>query len=107
MSNNNVVSNQTDKLKNKVIKRTVLLIFGSIAACALSVALPTLYLTPLRQVTYGANAAPPAQAFPIGALIPLVIMVVILAALAYALYDVIRLFVQYRKSKEMDSVMFP
>jgi hypothetical protein len=98
----------TEKLKLKMLARVAMLGVGTILSCALLVVLPALYVLPVRSEVYeGPPIAPAPETFPWGALIPPVVMLILLLGLAYIAYDGVRLFLQYRKSKEHDEVMFP
>lgn len=104
----NEIKTPTEQLRLKVIKRSLLLIGGIILSCALTFVLPLLYLTPIRvETSTGAAPSGAEMAFPFAALISVIMLAALGAALLYVLYDVIRLFIQYRKSKQMDEVMFP
>lgn len=100
----NELKNQTntDSLRLKVVQRILLLVFGCIVTGAATLFMPGLYYFLARTET-----PPSTSTSPFIAIIPLVILLLLVAGLGYALYDAIRLFMQYRRSKEMDEVMFP
>jgi hypothetical protein len=113
----------TDQLRTKVLQRVVLLTFGCITSCLALMIIPLLYVMPLKgemdapvpvQITSAGPADVMAQPipitpepFPIAALIPPIILLVLFCLIAYGVYDGISLFMRYRKSKEMDELMFP
>lgn len=113
----------TDQLRTKVLQRVVLLTFGCIGSCVAFMIIPLLYVMPLQssiqqgvpvEITssgpaevHGQPIPVQAQPFPIAALIPPIILVALFCLIAYGVFDAINLFMQYRKSKERDEVMFP
>jgi hypothetical protein len=101
------VKSPTETLRLKVIKRVIVLIFGCLLTSVFAAVLPLLYLVTVRAEGTVGDTPPPPPSIPIGAYIPPVVLLALVIALAYGLYDAIQLFLQYRKSKQMDEVMFP
>jgi hypothetical protein len=127
--------NPTDKLKLKIVKRMVIVAFGVIGLCLLFSIIPLLAysgrdapqrITVEPQLVEAPNRpnamdqsqqpiAPVVIAQPqlifdkhtmVTTLIPLAILVTVLSLMAYGAYDTLRLFIQYRLSKEREE-MFP
>jgi hypothetical protein len=68
--------------------------------------LPAFYLVAVRRVEGPAAPLAREAAFPIGALVPPLVLLALLGLIAYGIYDAIRLFGRYRKSQR-DDQMFP
>lgn len=95
----------TENLKLSLIKRIVLLFFGCIAATIILNALPLLYFTPISaEVSTRTRTATDAP--PIGALVVPIVTLLLVGLLAYGIYDVLRMFLRYRKSGQDDQQMF-
>ncbi len=105
MMENKSTEPTTESLKLSLIKRVVLLIFGCIASMTIIGAFPLLYLIPVSaEVSTRTRSIP--DTVPIGAFMPPVLTLVILGLMAYGIYDAIRMFIRYRKSRQDDQQMF-
>jgi hypothetical protein len=129
----NEFNNPADRLKLQMIKRVILLVFGSIMICGLMAILAGAFFAaktsdaaPIPNVEISAGVPEkPGQPtgdvpvkpipiyveehnkFPIGALIVPLIVIGLFGLIAYGIYDLIRLRMHYRWMKERDDVMFP
>lgn len=102
---NKSIETTTERLKLSLIKRVVLLFFGCIASTILLGALPLLYLVPVSAEVSTRTRATPDTA-PIGVFVEPVLMLFLLGLIAYGIYDAIRIFIRYRKSRQEDHQMF-
>lgn len=99
------IQTTTENLKLSLIKRIIVLFFGCIASTIVLNALPLLYFTPIS-----AEGSPRTRlatdTAPIGAFIAPVVTLLLIGLLVYGIYDVIRVFLRYRKSQQDDQQMF-
>ena len=117
--------------------RLLLMLFACVAACIMMIAMPLLYFTPVSgapvpeiqpdvQYVRGSDSgpadvpmperapiAPEAQPMPTSdgtdlmAFIPIVLLLTVVFMFGYGIYDMFRLYLQYRRTKEADEVLFP
>jgi hypothetical protein len=102
---NKSIESTTESLKLSLIKRVVLLIFGCIASTIVLGALPLLYLVPVS-AEVSTRIRSSSDMLPAGAFVPPVLTIVMLGLIAYGIYDAIRMFIRYRKSRQDDQQMF-
>jgi hypothetical protein len=130
----NQTRTSADEIKLKFVQRIMLLAFGFIAACVLIAALPVfafasgsdrevpIPLNPAdRYVAEEMQASGPAiELNEVGRdfegsesmggmeiLIPVAILLVLIYLLGYGVYDMFRLYLQYRRARDVEEVMFP
>ena len=95
----------TESLNLSLIKRIVFLLSGCIASMVILGALPLLYLVPVS-AEVSTRTRSSSDMLPAGAFVPPVLTIVLLGLIAYGIYDAIRMFIRYRKSRQDDQQMF-
>lgn len=129
----NEFNSPSDRLKLQMVKRVIVLVFGSIMICGFMALLAGAFFVaktsdaapiPNVEIKTGIPEKPGAPTvdipvkpmpiyveehnkFPIGALIVPLIVITLFGMMAYGIYDLIRLRMHYRWMKERDDVMFP
>jgi hypothetical protein len=101
----------TEKLQQRLVKRIVQVAACCIAAFILVVVLPALSLaptplSPLLDSSHGSAPSSPLLAHPSLAWILVVVAVILLGPILYGVYDIARIFLALRSSRQ-DDQMFP
>jgi hypothetical protein len=123
----------TEEIKLKFVGRIMLMAFGCMAACALIAIMPLLALMSSGQpsapilMPNGEDVAADNRAADeymqlrsvesvnedtsslggFAVLIPVAIVLSVIFLIGYGVYDMFRLYLQYRRAKDLDEAMFP
>jgi hypothetical protein len=95
----------TERLKLNLIKRVVWLFFGCLASAILLSAVRSFYLVPDNAEVYTRTRVV-VETVPTREFLQPLLLLVVLGLIAYGIYDVIRLFMRYRRSQQDDQQMF-